>query len=521
LWIPDLGHPADAAEAFPHSTPAVVPRAAFGLPVLAGREVAAVLEFFAFTSIEPDRGLIELVTHVGVQLGRVIERERAQAQTIDAFHDSLTHLPNRALFLRFVQRALKRQERYPGYKFAVLFIDLDGFKTVNDSMGHRVGDELLLELGLRLGQSVRATDTVGRLGVENAVARLGGDEFTVLIEDIHDLSDAIRIADRIHGALAVPFTLGTGAEVFASASIGIAWSRRGHSSAEDVLQDADIAMYRAKAAGKGRSEIFDEAMYYEAVARLQLETDIRRALGRDELFLQYQPIVDLVSGEVWGLEALVRWRHPSRGIVAPSVFIPIAEDGGTILEIGTWVLGEACRRLRAWQTRFARPLLRIAVNVSAKQLIQTDLATKVGAVVRETDLDPRCLSLELTESVAMETPDLSRQKLADLRHQGVDLAIDDFGTGHSSLSYLGQFRVNSLKIDRSFIRQLNEDCGETLVRAVLSLGSNLGLTVIAEGVETATEADHLRRLGCTHAQGFYFHRPLDVDQVERLLATGK
>jgi predicted signal transduction protein with EAL and GGDEF domain len=493
--------------------------------VLAGREVAAVLEFFAATPAAPDSSLLELFTHIGVQLGRVIERERAQAQTVDAYRDSLTHLPNRAQFLRFLQRALKRQERYPKYKFAVLFIDLDGFKAVNDSMGHRSGDALLMQIGRRLARTIRVTDVISRGetspqtgDAQHArVARLGGDEFTILLEDIQDISDAIRVADRIHMGFTSPFSIDSG-EVFVSASIGIAGSRPGHASPEDILQDADIAMYRAKAAGKRRSVIFNEDMHQQAVARLQLETDLRRAVARREFFLEYQPVIDLASGRIRGVEALLRWRHPVRGVVSPSMFIPVAEDDGTILEIGAWALVAACRQLRVWQDRFSQPALSVAVNLSAKQFGQTDLPGHIREVLQMTGVRPESLSLELTETIAMATA-ANSQRMEQLRHLGVEITIDDFGTGYSSLSRLAQFRVNTLKIDRSFVRQLGTEGGLTLVRAMLSLAQSLGLAAVAEGVETAEEAESLRRLGCAYAQGFYFHRPMDADGIERLLSN--
>jgi diguanylate cyclase (GGDEF)-like protein len=522
LWIADIAAEVPAPPARPPGAPGPgMPslRSAFALPVLAGPEVAAVLEFFAPASSAPDRHVLDLFTHIGVQLGRVVERERAQAQSVDAFHDSLTHLPNRARFLQFVRRALKRQERYRDYQFAVLFIDLDGFKAINDSLGHRAGDTLLIQIGRRLTHIIRASDVIGRLSVapENTVARLGGDEFTILLEDIHGVSDAIRVAERIHHALAAPFPLTPGAEVFASASIGIATRRLQNSTAEDILQDADIAMYRAKSHGKRRSELFDEHMHHEAVARLQLETELRRAVERSEFFLEYQPIVWLESGQIQGFEALLRWQHPRRGIVYPADFIAVAEDGGTILEIGAWALAEACRQLRDWQDRFPRSPLTMAVNLSAKQFMQADVADQISRSLATAGVRPERLSIELTETVAMGNATESRQKLADLRARGVGLVIDDFGTGYSSLSYLEQFPVSSLKIDRSFIARLEDD-HDALVRAVAAIGTSLGLTVIAEGVETERQANHLRRLGCTLAQGFYFYRPMTADQIEQVLA---
>jgi len=499
---------------------------AFAVPVWAGQEVAAVLEFLGPRSGPPDQTRRDLFHNIGIQLGRVVERERARAQSVDALHDPLTRLPNRALFLRFVERALKRKDRYPGYQFAVLFIDLDRFKAVNDSLGHRAGDTLLLQIGHRLAESVRGTDTVGRLGAVVAgaqpvgtVARLGGDEFTVLIEDIGDASHALQVAGRIHDALSTPFALENGVELYTSASIGIAWNRSLQASAEDVLQDADIAMYRAKAAGKSRSEIFDEYMHKQAIARLAIETDLRRAVSHGQLWLAYQPIVLLQSGELVGLEALVRWNHPTSGTVPPSDFIPIAEEQGTILEIGSWVLREACRQLGVWQQSFGIPNLTMAVNLSAKQFAQAEFVDGIADVLRASEIRPACLSLELTETIAMGSPIESRHKLAALRQMGIDLALDDFGTGHSSLSYLSQFRVSTLKIDRSFIQQLNEDRGETLVRSVVGLGKNLGLRVIAEGIESARERDHLQKLGCVYGQGYHFQKPLQARELEAVLAA--
>jgi diguanylate cyclase (GGDEF)-like protein len=492
----------------------------FGLPIMAGTDVVAVLEFFGL-GIAPESSRIALLTRAGMQLARMIEREHEREHSTDAFHDSLTRLPNRALFLQFVGRALKRKERDDACQFAILFIDLDGFKTINDSLGHGAGDQLLLQIGTRLAQTIRSTDMLGRFrgadGSEDHVARLGGDEFTVLLEDVAEVRDAMRVSDRIHRALSSPFTIDSGVEVYASASIGIAWSRGGHRSPEEVLQDADIAMYRAKANGKGRSEIFDEDMHQKAIARLQLETDLRRAVPRSELSLAYQPIVRLDTATVVGFEALARWHHPTRGVVSPSTFISIAEDRGMILEIGAWVLREACRQLRAWQLAAKRPDLTMAVNLSARQFSQVDLVDQVAQAIWEEAIEARCLTLELTETIAMGTPRESRQQLAALRRLGVNVAIDDFGTGHSSLSYLGQFRVTTLKIDRSFIRQLSDDHGETLVRAVLSLGNHLGLQVIAEGVETDRESQHLQQLGCVYAQGFHFYQPLSADAAASVL----
>jgi predicted signal transduction protein with EAL and GGDEF domain len=446
----------------------------------------------------------------------------------DAFHDALTNLPNRALFLERLENAVRRALRNPRFRFAVLFLDVDRFKVVNDSLGHPAGDQLIVKIAQRLTTCLRRTDMVARPqgGVPagaagtDTVARLGGDEFTLLLEDIRDVSDAIRVAERIERELVVPFAV-AGQEVFVSASIGIASSVTGYTVAQDILRDADIAMYRAKAQGKARWEVFDQHMHASAVARLHLETELRRAIERNEFRLHYQPIVSLTDGSIRGFEALVRWQHPERGLLPPQEFIAVAEETGLILFLGKWVLHEACRQARAWQEQFPRtPPLTMSVNVSAKQFTQDNMLDQIAETVRATNVARDTLKLELTESVAMEDPERTRRLLLDLKDMGVHLSIDDFGTGYSSLSYLRRFPVDTLKIDRSFVMHMerNEENRE-IVRTIIGLARNLGMEVIAEGAETPEQVTALRDLSCQYGQGYFFSRPTDPAAAEKLLSA--
>ncbi len=502
-------------------------KAALAFPVLIGAEVAAVLEFFADKAIEPDENLLRLTPQIGTHIGRVMERRRSEDQLIhDASHDPLTGLPNRALFLDRLSRALAHRKRRPDLQFAVLFIDLDRFKMVNDSLGHHAGDKLIVEVGARLLSSLRREDIVARPAPrpddgDDTLARLGGDEFTVLLDDIRDPSDAVRVADRLHEALKRPFLL-DGQEVYASASIGIASSASRHTSADEVLRDADLAMYRAKALGKSRTEIYDQAMHSTAVSRLQLETDLRRALHREEFVLHYQPIVSLKDSEVVGFEALVRWRRSDTQIVLPAEFIHVAEDTGLIVFLGAWVLREACRTLRTFQQEFPRDQpYTMSVNVSARQFAQPDLVSQLRQVIAETGIDPTTLRLEITESVTMGDAERTIQVLSQIKALGVRLSIDDFGTGYSSLSYLHRFPLDVLKIDRSFVSQMDER-SESLqvVRTIMNLARQLGMDVVAEGTETNSHVSRLKDLGCDFGQGYYFSRPVDAAQLRTLLQNG-
>src|SRR6202048_85630 len=399
--------------------------------------------------------------------------------------DPLTGLPNRLLFIDRVGRLITHTKRRKDQLFAVLFLDLDGFKMINDSMGHLIGDQLLLGVANRLEKRLRASDTVARLGETFTVARLGGDEFTVLLDDIKDPGDANRAAERMMKALASPFILG-GKEVFTSVSIGIALSNPAYEQPEEILRDADTAMHRAKSLGKARYEVFDADMRARVMARLQLETDLRHALERGEFRNFYQPIVALASGEIAGFEALLRWQHPTRGLLAPIEFIPVAEETGLIRDLGWWHLREACRQLSEWRAGAnAHRRLTISVNLSGKQFLQPNLVEDIRQLLCDLALPPEALKLEITESTVMGDPTAAVEMLQPIKSLGIQLAIDDFGTGYSSLSYLHRFPLDTLKIDRSFISSMGDDGeGMEIARTILPMANNLRLDVVAEGGET-------------------------------------
>ena len=433
--------------------------------------------------------------------------------------DPLTGLPNRLLFIDRVGRLIKHMKRRKDHLFAVLFLDLDGFKMINDSMGHLIGDQLLLGVANRLEKCLRSTDTVARLGEAFTVARLGGDEFTVLLDDIKDPGDAKRAADRMMKALASPFMLG-GKEVFTSVSIGIALSTSAYDQPEEMLRDADTAMYRAKALGKARYEVFDADMRASVMARLQLETDLHRALERGELRNFYQPIVALASGEIAGFEALLRWQHPTRGLLGPIEFIPVAEETGLIRELGWWNLRKACQQISEWRAgSLAHRHLSISVNLSAKQFLQPNLVEDIKSLLHELALPPEALKLEITESTVMADPSAAIEMLQQIKSLGIRLAIDDFGTGYSSLSYLHRFPLDTMKIDRSFISGMGDDGeGMEIARTILPMANNLRLDVVAEGVETLQQVAMLKKLQCKYGQGYYFSKPLSAEGTAALLA---
>jgi diguanylate cyclase (GGDEF)-like protein len=428
-------------------------------------------------------------------------------------------LPNRLLFIDRVGRLIKHMKRRKDYLFAVLFMDLDGFKMINDSMGHLIGDQLLIGVANRLEKCLRSTDTVARLGDTCTIARLGGDEFSVLLDDIKDPSDAKRGADRMMKTLSAPFILG-GKEVFTSVSIGIALSNLANEQPEEILRDADTAMYRAKSLGKARCEVFDADMRASLMSRLQLETDLRHALERGEFRNFYQPIVALLSGEIAGFEALLRWQHPTRGLLTPNEFIPIAEETGLIRELGWWNLREACRQIREWRAGSVNHRhLTISVNLSAKQFLQQNLVENIRNLLRELALRPEALKLEITESTVMGDPSGAVEMLQQIKSLGIRLAIDDFGTGYSSLSYLHRFPLDTLKIDRSFISALGDNGeGMEIARTILPMANNLGLDVVAEGIETLQQFTLLKELQCKYGQGYYFSRPLSAEGTAALLA---
>ena len=448
--------------------------------------------------------------HLILQIQDITDRKRAEEQLLhDAFHDALTGLPNRALFMDHVKMAIQRSRRSDNRLFAALFLDLDRFKIINDSLGHMVGDQLLVGIAHRLEACLRPGDTV---------ARLGGDEFTILLEDLSDMEDAIEVARRVQEAVTQPFNIG-GHEVFTTASIGIALSNTGYERAEDLLRDADTAMYRAKLEGKKRHVVFDKAMHDRAMQLLQTETDLRRALTRQEFFLNYQPIVSLETGRVLSFEALVRWRHPERGTVAPGDFIPVAEETGLIVPLGLWVLNEACQQMREWQRLgLADEAVTMSVNLSSRQFSQADLIEQIAGALRESGLKAGNLKLEITESMVMENIDTAIDMLMQLRNLGVGLSIDDFGTGYSSLSYLHRFPIDTLKIDRSFVTQMTDNSENAeIVRTIVTLARSLDMAVVAEGVETADQLRQLGDLGCDYGQGYLFSRPVGAGLAVELL----
>ncbi|MDB4963067.1 MAG: diguanylate cyclase protein [Myxococcales bacterium] len=433
------------------------------------------------------------------------ERKGMEQQLIDqAHHDNLTGLANRALLLEHLSRAFARSRRRARPSFAVMLLDLDRFKVVNDSLGHLAGDRLLTDAAHRLQSCLREVDTA---------ARLGGDEFAVLVDGIDDLKDVTRLADRIQKRLTAAFDV-DGKEVFTSASIGIAMMDPRYERPEELLRDADAAMYRAKDAGRARSQVFDQEMHTSVMEQLHVEADLSRALDREELYLVYQPIFALHDRQIVGFEALLRWRHPERGVVMPADFIPTAEETGLIRPIGRWVLGEACRQLAAWNCR-----LTMNVNVSAQQLAHSELATDIANILGTTRIDPARLKLEITEGTMMARVETADQILSKLHAQGIGLCIDDFGTGYSCLSYLHELPVTTLKVDRSFVQRIGvSNERPEIVRSIVSLAHNLGMDVTAEGVETAEQLERLRQLECEHVQGFYFAHPLSAQDAGAAIA---
>ena len=438
--------------------------------------------------------------------------------TTGKISDPLTGLPNRLLLQDRLQRVLERLRRRGDECFSVLLVDIDRFNVINDGLGHVVGDRLLAAVARRLDSCIRSVDTVARIGDGHTIARLGGDEFTLLLENIGDPDNAIRVADRIHRELESPFDL-DGCEVETSVSIGIVATESGYDRADEVLRDADTAMNRAKASGGGVTEVFDAEMRGRAVKRFQLEIDLRKATEREEWRTHYQPIISVSSGEIVGFEALVRWQHPQRGLIAPSEFIPLAEETGLIVPLSQWILRHACSQLNSWKARLrdGSPLM-ISVNLSAKHLSAPDLIDQIGRALDESGLKPSNLKLEITESAIVDDPERAATTLAQIKAMQVNLAIDDFGTGYSSLTYLHRFPVDTLKIDRSFVGRIGSGSEAVeMVHTIVSLAHNLGMDVIAEGVESADQLALLQELGCEYAQGFLFSRPVDKEAAEALL----
>lgn len=440
---------------------------------------------------------------------REMREQRLRHETV---HDALTGLPNRTLFMKRLADATHRARRGQDSLFAVLFLDVDGFKLVNDSMGHHVGDEMLVSIARRLEGCVRGGDIV---------ARLGGDEFAILLERIVDVRDAAMVAERVQEALQVPLSIG-GYEHATSASIGVALSTGASEQPEYVLRSADIAMYRAKNTGRGRYEMFDRAMHAEALTRLQIESDLRHAFDRNEFFLHFQPIVSLAEGRVVGVEALVRWRHFERGVVSPATFVPVAEDTGLVVPLGRWVLKEACRQAREWQTQWPdQQPLAISVNLSVREFAQPDLVRAVASILEETGLSPKCLRIEITESAIIGQKHPAIETVEQLRALGVGIHLDDFGTGYSALSYLHRLPLDAVKVDRAFTSSIDqEERPLHVVKAIISLAHAIGLEVVAEGVTNARQLELLRDMGCDLAQGFFFSRPCNNEELTALMVEG-
>ena len=453
----------------------------------------------------------------GVPVGRVASfrditvRSRAEEKLrYYALHDTLTDLPNRVQFMDHLRQATERAKDNEHAKFAVLFLDLDRFKVINDNLGHAVGDKLLIAIAEKLTSCVRPGDVV---------ARLGGDEFTILLNRSGDIAEVVKVAERLQARISEPFKIDN-YEVFTSASIGIIVSGSSRRLPEDLLRDADTAMYRAKESGKARYEIFDREMHVQNMHLLRVETDLRSAVERNEFEVLYQPIVNLTTGLVSEFEALIRWWHPHRGMVSPDEFVHIAEETGLIIPIGKWILEESCRQIAVWQRQFHLSL-EISVNLSAKQLMHPSLTSQVTEILLDTGLKASQLKLEVTESTVMEHSERSLGVLTALDRIGIELSTDDFGTGYSSLSYLQRFPFERIKIDRSFISKMDEDeKSGAIVKTILMLGENLNIEVVAEGIETVSQLEKLRSLGCKTGQGYLFSRPIDRESVEQFLENG-
>ena len=458
---------------------------------------------------QAENHILELRHHIDEQ-ERISEalRESRERFRHAAFHDNLTDLPNRNLFIKSLKILLEKSKDTPNRKFAVLFLDLNRFKTVNDSLGHSAGDRLILNVAKRLTGLLREGDLV---------ARFSGDEFGIILDDIERIDDAVQFADNIRRRLLTPFTI-DGRQVFTSVSIGIAVSSPAYTEAADILRDADIAMYYAKERNKNYV-VFDQTMHTRAVTLLQLETDLRHAVERDELVVYYQPIINLSTMELTGFEALMRWNHPQRGLVPPAEFIPVAEETNYIVPLTLWILQKSCAQLALWQQR--SPLnknLMISVNLSGKHFAQPDIVEQIRWILKETGISPSCLKLEITESAIMENAESTIALLKNLRYLGVQLSIDDFGTGYSSLSYLHRFPIDMLKVDRSFVSSM-EDGSENgeIVRTIIALAKTLNLSVVAEGIESIHQLHQLQILGCEYGQGYLFSRPVTTEDAQAIL----
>ena len=445
-------------------------------------------------------------------LQEISERRRMEEQLqYDAFHDALTGLPNRALFMNRLAHLLQLSKRRTTHQFAVLFLDVDRFKLINDSLGHIIGDNILVAIGQRLLLSLKPGDTIGRFG---------GDEFAILLEDIGDINDILNVAERIQMELCKPFKISEH-EIFTTASIGITFNSPDYETPEQILRDADIAMYQAKAKGKSCSVVFEKGMHALAVELLKLETDLRKAVERNEFVVYYQPVVSSVSNCVIGYEALVRWKHPERGLLYPGDFINIAEETGLIVFIDRFVLREACMQMSKWQHQFPESSLKfMSVNISNKQFLQADMVEYVTWVIHETNIIPSSLKIEITEYVIIDNPETLIGIFSQLRSLGIQLYIDDFGTGYSSLSYLHLLPIDGIKIDRSFIRRIgNQGENSEIIKTIMLLAQDMNVNVIAEGIETENQLENIKALKCDYWQGYLFFKPVDSEHAEALIKT--
>lgn len=495
-------------------------RAGLAVPVLLGARVVAVLEFFHGDILEPEPQMLLLLGQIGTQLSRVIERSSAEEKLIyDASHDALTGLPNRLLFTDRLERAIAAHQRRTEDGYAVVFIDLDRFKLVNDSLGHAAGDALLVEISARLNRVIASSRDARGNPLVATLARLGGDEFTVLVEAIPGDTEVVEMAQTLLEAVCRPTTI-HGQPVYPSASLGIASSTGAYASAIEIMRDADLAMYRAKLEGRSRVKIFDRSLHEAACNKLSLESDLRNALQHREFVLLYQPVVELEAHRLVGFEALVRWKRPDGEMIAPTEFIPLAEETGLIVPIGQWIMEEAFSASARWRRLCgSNPPPTLSVNVSPVQFNQPDFVGQVCKAICSTGVEPADVRLEITETVTVEDDSRTVAVLEQLRAIGVRVSMDDFGTGYSSLSYLHKLPFDALKIDRSFVQSIH-DKGAGIVQSIVSLANNLRLEVIAEGPETQEQVDELRRLGCSYAQGYFFFKPMEEAEAIQLLSPG-
>lgn len=448
-------------------------------------------------------------------------KARTQELVQAALHDKLTGLPNRALLKDRITQAIERRKRNPNYHFALFFVDFDRFKLVNDSLGHDIGDELLVEISRRLVKAMRTSDSVCKPEEISTAARLGGDEFVILADDLKDDADAGRIAQRLLENLGENYHL-KGHNVSSTASIGITTSSIAYQNADEMIRDADTAMYHAKSAGKARYVMFDRQMHERVTARLQTESDLRRALERNQFLLQYQPVLSMTDGAVVGFEALIRWNHPTRGLIPPSAFVACAEETGLIVPIGYWAIAEACAQLKSLQgASQAHSRLFMSVNLSVEQLRAPDLVSRVRQILQDADIDPQSLIFEITENIIFGAADAIIPVLQQLKDLGIKLQMDDFGTGYSTLSCLHRFPLSGLKIDQSFVQSASDGRQRAIVQSIIILARNLGISLVAEGIETAEQLALLQHMDCTQGQGYYFSRPLDSSAARDFLRCAK